>query len=297
MYETILIKLIFNERPVNKSNEPWRQVKIVQQEITDISVYNLHQLHRSISKAFPLLFGRIYSLHWIDMDFDEVHIENAEDLRICLLINTNMPIIIITADPVGKNGYGVRGIKTICDECNDIIVGSSFKCLTCKDYDLCDYCFGNADHSSDHRFKLSYNQFGYGHQPMTSYLKEKCKAYSITQSDVLKLKAIHINCAEASTQTDELTFNDDSRIEDNICAKSTESFENITKSHLTENQPDHQIDNEDNDSQMYQSMSVISDSDCLEISTQIACGESSNKSEDEWSIVDDELAEDAKTKA
>jgi ribosomal protein S18 acetylase RimI-like enzyme len=75
-----------------------------------------------------------------------------------------------TVDSLTTSTRASLHATTICDRCDEFIVGPRFKCVVCADYDLCSFCmFSNERHeSNDHRWS---HAFLIIHHPLPSVFR------------------------------------------------------------------------------------------------------------------------------
>ncbi|XP_054710626.1 sequestosome-1-like [Uloborus diversus] len=115
-----------------------------------------------VIELFPLLCGKAFEISWEDSEGDLILMSSDAELAQALA-NANDGLIKIyvslsdekQSDDTDKGPVGASvhpGV--VCDECNLQIKGHRYKCLQCKDYDLCSTCNAASKHSHHDMLKL-----------------------------------------------------------------------------------------------------------------------------------------------
>uniref|UniRef100_A0A1B6CN97 ZZ-type domain-containing protein n=1 Tax=Clastoptera arizonana TaxID=38151 RepID=A0A1B6CN97_9HEMI len=124
---------------------------------------NFLYLKGKIEAVFPSLRNKDFQITWKDNDGDLVLINSDEELMLALTENSQpLHRLFITL----KGGLN-RGPNTTtgeahshitCDYCQmSPISGYRYKCLICRDYDLCANCEAKGVHSEHFMLRLPYN--------------------------------------------------------------------------------------------------------------------------------------------
>ncbi|KFM75689.1 Sequestosome-1, partial [Stegodyphus mimosarum] len=136
-------------------------------------------LEQKIVELYPILKDKSFRIAWKDSDDDLIQMSsdpelaqalaNAEDGLIKLYITLQpreMPSISV-AEAAEVNDAAktndANAAKTnqevhpfvICDGCNNSVKGYRYKCLECKDFDLCSSCHADNKHPEHDMLKLT----------------------------------------------------------------------------------------------------------------------------------------------
>jgi len=114
---------------------------------------NYTYLLEKVRFTYPQLLRESFTLHYIDMEDDEVSISSDEELLTALMYSKRKEdepfrlfIQLIKSVGPNKSYEGSTHFGITCDGCAEPVAGFRYKCLQCEDYDLCGKCESNGAH-------------------------------------------------------------------------------------------------------------------------------------------------------
>ncbi|XP_011684635.1 PREDICTED: sequestosome-1 isoform X2 [Wasmannia auropunctata] len=123
---------------------------------------NFLYLREKLQTIFPDLRGKIFNVTWKDDEDENITISTNEELEISLdeMGKKNIYKMYVWLQPE-QDGIDMSKIeKTIhpgvmCDVCDKNIHGFRFKCMQCRDYDLCTDCMTLGNHLEHYMIRMT----------------------------------------------------------------------------------------------------------------------------------------------
>jgi len=134
---------------------PKQHVKEIRRFSLDSDVIgNFTYLQEKIRFTYPQLLRESFTLHYIDMEEDEVSISSDDELVTALMFVNRKdcePFRLFiqlggSTTELKRNYLGDTHFGITCDGCAGQVSGFRYKCLQCEDYDLCGKCEAGGAH-------------------------------------------------------------------------------------------------------------------------------------------------------
>ncbi|XP_053999736.1 sequestosome-1-like [Hylaeus anthracinus] len=108
-----------------------------------------------LKQFFPELRGNEFTVSWIDVDNDEIRICSDQELEVATKLNPALLRLYVHLCQIPNRGVW-NGV--VCDGCNNQLKGFRYKCVRCKDYDLCSQCELLGLHADHYMIRISHSQ-------------------------------------------------------------------------------------------------------------------------------------------
>ncbi|KAK9743705.1 Zinc finger, ZZ type [Popillia japonica] len=112
------------------------------------TITNFTSFREKLSTAFPKLKDVDIKITWEDADGDNIALENDEDFRLAFT-EMSGSLKTLSVEILDSKPALLCELDVICDMCQKRITAYRYKCLQCRDYDLCKNCEYTGYHS-DH---------------------------------------------------------------------------------------------------------------------------------------------------
>ncbi|KAL0103334.1 hypothetical protein PUN28_017544 [Cardiocondyla obscurior] len=149
------------------SEDPWIQgpTEVRRFGIDADVAKNFNYLREKLQSIFPQLRNKNFIVTWKDIENESITISTNEELELALEEMESHKIgmikLYVTLLMEQKEGIDMPKIEKIlhpgvvCDVCEKDIHGFRFKCMQCRDYDLCTECMTLGNHSQHYMVRMT----------------------------------------------------------------------------------------------------------------------------------------------